>query len=65
MNLAEREILQKIDQIVLNATGDELKKIQQIDLQTQLDGLSFHESYMNSKSITSQSIQQKSKKSRK
>lgn len=65
MNLAEREILKKIDQIVLNANGDELKKIQQIDLQTQLDGLSFHEAYVNSKSIASQSIQQKSKESRK
>ena len=65
MNLAEREILQKIDQIVLNANGDELKKIQQIDLQTQLDGLSFHESYVKSKSIASQSIQQKSKESKK
>ena len=52
MNPAERELLKKLDQMILNATGEELEKIQQLDLQTQMDGLSFYDALVNSKSLT-------------
>ena len=39
MNPSERELLEKLDDLVLTASGDELRKIQEIDIQTQLDGI--------------------------
>ena len=52
MNPTERELLQKLDQMILDATGEELEKIQQLDLQTQMDGMSFYDSLVNSKTLT-------------
>jgi len=63
MNSFERELLDKLDNIVLNASGDELQKIQEIDLQTQLDGVSFYDAFVNSTSLTNQSIKQESSES--
>ena len=63
MNPSERELLEKIDNLVLTASGDELRKIQEIDIQTQLDGLSFYDSFLNSTSLTNQSIKQESRES--
>ena len=51
MNPAERELLAKLDQMILDASGEELKQIQEIDLQTQMDGLSFYDAFVNSKSL--------------
>lgn len=48
MTPIEREHLQKIDQMILHASEQDLKKIQEIDLQTQLNGLSFYDSFVNS-----------------
>lgn len=56
MNPVERELLAKIDQMILNASGDELKKIQDVDLQTQMDGMSFYDAFVNSKSLVNQNI---------
>jgi hypothetical protein len=50
MNISERHLLETLDNMVLSASGDELKKIQEIDLKTQMDGLSFYDVFANFKS---------------
>lgn len=65
MNPVERELLAKIDQMILNASGDELKKIQDVDLQTQMDGMSFYDAFVNSKSLVNQNIKREIRESRK
>ena len=59
MNPSERELLEKLDNMVLTASADELRKIQEIDLQTQLDGVSFYDAFVNS-TLANQSIKQES-----
>ncbi len=56
MSPMEREHLQKLDELVLNASSDELEKIQEIDHQTQMEGLSFYDVYLDSSSLICQSI---------
>ncbi|MBS3925863.1 MAG: hypothetical protein KGZ34_04135 [Nitrosarchaeum sp.] len=63
MNPSERELLEKLDNLVLTASGDELLKIQEIDIQTQLDGVSFYDAFVNSTSLANQSIKQESSES--
>jgi len=63
MTPKEREHLQKLDDLVLNASSDELKKIQEIDNQTQLEGLSFYDVYLDSSSLVNQSIKKPVKRS--
>jgi hypothetical protein len=60
---AERRHLQILDDLVLNASSEELKNIQEIDHQTQLEGLSLYEVYIDSSSLVNQSIKSHSKKS--
>lgn len=43
----ERRLFERLDKLVLEATKSELKKIQRVDKQTQLDGLSFYDAYVN------------------
>ena len=47
----ERQRLQKLDDIILNASHEELKKLQEIDSKTQLEGLSFYDVYVDSSSL--------------
>ena len=61
MNPAERKLLDKLDNLVTESSGEELKKIQEIDLLTQMDGESFYDVYVNSSGLVNQSIQQKSR----
>lgn len=61
MSPAERRLLQKIDDIVLNASPDELKKIQKADIDTQLEGLSFYDVYVNSNNLINQTIRQETR----
>ena len=63
MNSKEREHLKKLDDLVLNASSEELKKIQEIDGQTQLEGLSFYDVYLDSSSLVNQSIKKPVKRS--
>jgi len=63
MTPKEREHLKKLDDLVLNASSDELKKIQEIDNQTQLEGLSFYDVYLDSSSLVNQSIKKPVKRS--
>ena len=57
MNSEERKNLQYLDELVLNASPEELEKIQKIDYQTQLDGESFYHIYVNSDSLIPTSIE--------
>ncbi|MDH5431147.1 MAG: hypothetical protein OEW78_04605 [Nitrosopumilus sp.] len=62
MTPKERKDLQKLDDLVLNATSDELKKIQEIDHQTQLEGVSFFDVYLDSRSLIHKNIKKQSRK---
>ena len=64
MTPSERKLLEKLDNLVLTASGDELRKIQEIDIQTQMNGLSFYDAFINSTSLTNQSIKQESQESK-
>ena len=50
MSAEEREYMKEIDSKILNASEETLKKLQEIDLKTQLDGMTFYDAYSNSKS---------------
>ena len=63
MTPAERRQLQKLDDLVLDASPEELKKIQEIDHQTQMEGLSFYDVYLDSSSLINQSIKKSFRKS--
>ncbi len=56
MTPKEREHLKKLDDMILNASYEELKKIQEIDHQTQMEGLSFYDVYLDSSSLINQNI---------
>ncbi len=60
---AERRHLQKLDDLVLDASPEDLKKIQEIDHQTQMEGLSFYDVYLDSSSLINQSIKKPSRTS--
>ncbi|MBI2128270.1 MAG: hypothetical protein HYU00_04395 [Nitrosarchaeum sp.] len=64
MTPAERKLLEKLDNLVLTASVDELRKIQEIDIQTQMNGLSFYDAFVNSTSLANQSIKQESQESK-
>ncbi len=63
MSPAERRHLQKLDDLVLDASPEDLKKIQEIDFQTQMEGLSFYDVYLDSSSLINQSIKKSLRKS--
>ncbi len=63
MTPKERKHLQKLDDLVLNASPEELTKIQEIDHLTQMDGLSFYDVYVDSSSLINQSIKKSFRKS--
>ena len=63
MSPAERKELQKLDNLVLDASPEELKKIQEIDHQTQMDGLSFYDVYLDSSSLINPNIKKSFRKS--
>jgi hypothetical protein len=64
MTPTERQLLDKLDNLVLTASGDELRKIQEIDIQTQMNGVSFYDAFVNSTSLANQSIKQESRESK-
>jgi len=63
MTPKEREHLKKLDDLILNASSEELKKIQEIDNQTQMEGLSLYDVYLDSSSLVNQSIKKPFRKS--
>ena len=64
MNSKERELLDKLDKMVMESSGDELKKIQEVDLETQLSGNSFYDEYLNSTALVNQSMRKESSESK-
>ncbi len=63
MTPAERRHLQKLDDLILDASPEDLKKIQEIDHQTQMEGLSLYDVYLDSSSLINQSIKKSLRKS--
>ena len=47
MSGIERKYQKDVDELILSATPEELKKIQEIDMKTQLSGNSFYDSLSN------------------
>jgi hypothetical protein len=45
MSHQERELMKLMDEHILNATEEELVKLQKVDVDTQLDGTWFYETY--------------------
>ena len=45
MSQEERKLLQLMDERILNASPEELAKLQQADINTQLDGIWFYDIY--------------------
>jgi len=43
MSQEERKLLQLMDECILNASPEELAKLQQADISTQLDGIWFYD----------------------
>jgi len=56
MTPVERKHLQKLDDLILNSSMEELHKIQEIDYQTQMDGLSLYDVYIDSSSLINNPI---------
>ena len=51
MSYEERKLMQIIDERILNATKEELVKLQQMDIETQLDGSWFYDTCNTSNQI--------------
>ena len=45
MSQVEREYIKRVDDVILKASGKDLKKLQELDFQTQLQVDSFYEAY--------------------
>ncbi len=43
MSLAERKFMKDLDEMILNASEPQLKKIQELDIKTQLDGSNYYD----------------------
>jgi hypothetical protein len=65
MNPIERKFLDKLDHIVLTATPEELRKIQEVDRQNQLNGMSFYDGFVNSQSLANHTMKYESRDSKK
>ncbi len=62
MTPKERKNLQKLDDMVLAATPEELEKIQSVDLENQLEGLSLYDVCLDSNSLVYHSVKKQSGK---
>ena len=54
MSLQERELIKLMDEHILSATEEELAKLQKVDVNTQLDGNWFYDTYNYSNQIKKQ-----------
>ncbi len=48
MSLAERDFIKRVDEAILKASPDELKKMQTLDLESQLKGGTFYDTLIKS-----------------
>jgi len=66
MSLAERKFMKELDEMILNASKSQLKKIQELDIKTQMDGSNFYDVFSkNDKKLTLTSKVPSIKKKRK
>jgi uncharacterized FlgJ-related protein len=65
MTPSERKLLDKLDNLVMESSAEDFKKIQEIDLLTQMDGKSFYDTYIESISLSNQTIKQESREIKK
>jgi len=67
MTLAERKFMKGLDNLILTASDSQLKKLQELDLRTQLDGSNFYDifSKRNKKFVINLNITSIEKKKRK
>ena len=56
MTPIERQELKKLDDMILNASPEDLKKIQDIDHQTQMEGVSFYDVYVDYRPMIDQKV---------
>ena len=45
MSIVEREFFKSVDDVILNASGKTLKKLQDLDMKTQLHANTFYDAY--------------------
>jgi len=45
MSSVEREYIKSVDEVILKASGKALKKLQELDMQTQLHANTFYDAY--------------------
>jgi len=67
MSLAERKYMKQLDEMILNASDNQLKKFQELDLKTQMNGSSFYDVFSKSDArsiLTSSTSTIKKKKDR-
>jgi len=67
MSLAERKYMKQLDEMILNASYNQLKKFQELDLKTQMNGSSFYDVFSKSDArsiLTSSTSTIKKKKDR-
>ena len=62
MHKVEYEFIKSVDDVVLSASGKTLKKLQQIDIKTQLGAITFYDAYIESQK-SNQKIKTSSKPS--
>ena len=43
MSLAERKFMKALDEVILNASESTLRKIQELDIKTQMSGSNFYD----------------------
>ena len=49
MSTVEREYIKHVDEEILNASGESLKKLQELDMKTQLQENTFYDAYSSFK----------------
>ena len=66
MSTVEREYIKSIDEAILSASGETLKKLQELDLKTQLHANTFYDAYSSyHEEPKKEKIQSSTKSSRK
>ena len=48
MSDVERDFIKSVDKKILNASQEDLKKLQELDVKTQLEELTFYDAYVKS-----------------
>ncbi len=49
MSDVEQDFIKAVDENILNASQKSLKKLQKLDIETQLNGMTFYDAFANSK----------------